>query len=176
MVTPSQPPLCLLTSIRIERETGRWPAYSDAGDNVFFPATPYQLCVHSTASTIVELATPALQPICYTCGCLTKSFLVTSSSLQPFPKYTPAICIHGTHILSTCINTNKNTHTNKDVVVTGVLAFIYLVTGGVAGYYSSEWDEWVDFADEFLDTSHSEYDNLVNIRGAMGAICVSCVL
>ncbi len=58
----------------------------------------------------------------------------------------------------------------------GVLALIYLITGAVAGHYSAQWDEWVEFADDFRDQfgiSSSDRDNGVNIRGALGAACVS---
>lgn len=53
-------------------------------------------------------------------------------------------------------------------MVTGVLAFIYLICGSVAGHYSSEWDEWVDA----VSSSASVHEHLENIRGALGATCV----
>ncbi len=56
----------------------------------------------------------------------------------------------------------------QDIIISGILALIFLVSGALAGRYSALWDEWVDIADESSD----EYDTLVNIRGALGAACV----
>ena len=56
------------------------------------------------------------------------------------------------------------------------------MTGAVAGSYSSLWDDWVDFVDEYGDTGRvrivspeidDEQDTLENIRGALGAAAVS---
>ena len=60
----------------------------------------------------------------------------------------------------------------QDIVVNGVLALIYLITGAVAGHYSSQWDDWVEYNDEFIGDATLE-DELEAIRGSLGAICVS---
>ncbi len=61
--------------------------------------------------------------------------------------------------------------------MTSALAFIYLVTGAVAGHYSTQWDEWVDYTDLFPEEVRRilDPDNLKTIRNSLGATAVSIV-
>ncbi len=56
----------------------------------------------------------------------------------------------------------------QDIIISGILALIFLVTGALAGRYSALWDEWVDVTDDSSDV----YVTFVTILGALGAACV----
>ena len=60
----------------------------------------------------------------------------------------------------------------QDIGACALVVVIYLLAGAAAGYFSFQWNEWVDLPDEFVRESSDIHDTFEHIRNALAATCV----